>query len=212
MVASVSDLWRSLNILENSLCSLSNSTLPMAQIGTTNRNTDLHEGFLPDYSESRWATIDMKMKQLKKKRETLKPRQYSSTLFSTAQPFNLNFQVFSHPSSKTTLLSTSVDLLKTDIQQQTPTTQATMWKIFRLSNNRLKGLCPWAAVQLDPDNIYVFLFLIFDIKKANKKKQGILADPPLYSRPGVKSCFVPTPLLAEGWQWNLKSERDHVPY
>lgn len=110
-------------------------------------------------------------------------RSQESTVALSSVQHNLStlkFQVFYCPSSRTALLSTSVDLLKTDIQQQTPTTQATIWKAFRLSSNRLKGLCPWAAVQLDPDKIYVFLFLIFDIIKANKKKQGILADPPLF--------------------------------
>jgi len=87
-----------------------------------------------------------------------------------------------------------VDLPKTDIQQQTPTTQATIWRIFRLPNNILKGLCPWDAVQLDPDKVHVFRFLIFDIIKANKKKQGLLADPPLFvfqAWPSVMLCTSP---------------------
>lgn len=121
--------------------------------------------------------MNLKMKQLKKEKRNTEAKRELSVQHNLSTS---NIQIFSRPSSKTTLLSTSVHLLKTDIQQQTPTTQATMWKIFRLSNNRLKELCPWAAVQLDPDNIYVFLFLIFDIIKANKKKQGLLADLPLF--------------------------------
>lgn len=154
----------------------------MAQRGSTTRKRDLHkhEGLLPNYFESRWATIDMNLKikqEKRRKKETLKPRQYSRTLFSTAQSFNFEL------SSLLLYFQQNNPALYfggfTDLKQQTPTTQATMWKIFRLSNNRLKGLCPWAAVQPDPDNIYVFLLLIFDKIKANKKKKGILAEPPL---------------------------------
>lgn len=63
--------------------------------------------------------MNLKMKQLKKEKRNTEAKRELSVQHNLS---TLNVQIFSHPSSKTTLLSTSVDLLKTDIQQQTPTT------------------------------------------------------------------------------------------
>lgn len=104
----------------------------------------------------------------------------------------MNVHIFSDHFNKVTLNSPLVDLPKAGIQQQIPTTQATIWRIFRLPNNILKGLCSWAAFQLDPDNVYVFLFIIFDIIKANKKKLGPLADLPLFVLQAWRSVMLCT--------------------
>lgn len=94
-------------------------------------------------------------------------------------------QFFSGHPNKTIPRFPLLDLSKTGIQLQTPTTQTTICWIFRLSCSILKRLCPWAAVQLDPDNVYVFLFLIFDTINANKKKIGTFSRSSFVCIPGL---------------------------